>query len=609
MTNETDTTWKTDLNNMAGNKKDHFNHVDLISATLDYLQEAVFIVDKSWNIKYCNEAAMKTLTCTKDDLLESFLWDKFSASIRTAFYEAYQKSILEDTHVEFIEYDSWTKKWLNVRAFPSCGGLTFICNEKPEKNIETAVSEEVYRNMFKDYPDAVCSFDLNGKFLTVNKAFSDLFNINEEKLIGNHFSTFLPNKKKQFGIELFENVKKGSPQTVEVNLSNEIGKPFVVMLSVMPIIINTDILGAYVIIKNITKYYLNVDEIRRLYEMNQSIMEAVEDGILGLDKNLDVIMWNEAAERITGYRREELTVKSIKNLMKYVQPSIENFIVDDLELHNIDDVFINQSGVTFFKKDGTPFISEFTLTPMISGENVVGCVLTFRDITEKKNSEELIYHSEKLSAVGQLAAGIAHEIRNPLTSLKGFLQLIQFNKGGKDEYFEIMNSEFNRIEQILNELLILSKPQTMEKEVTSLVQLLDHTVTLLNTQAIIKNIKIRKEFQINDAEIECAEHQIKQVFVNLIKNAIEATPNGGKITVSITKRDGNAVVIVKDNGCGIPKGKLKRIGEPFFTTKDKGTGLGLMVSYQIIEDHGGKVHVDSEEGVGTTFTVHLPLVQ
>ncbi|MBU9720837.1 MULTISPECIES: PAS domain-containing protein [Bacillaceae] len=609
VTNKAEMSWMKNADSIVNNQQEQQDNFELMSQTFDFISDAILIVDKAWKLIYTNEAAAKLLRSSKRDLLGVHLWDKFSDNVRTTFFDSYQKSLLEDKPVEFNEYYTPLKMWLHFKVIPSKGRVTILLN-KLNDNLTMEVTEEVYRTMFRDYPDAVCSTDLRGYFLTVNKSFKEMFSVDDENIKGKHFLDYLVGNRNGRIKDIFETAINGNPQTVEINLSNEVGRPFVVMLSLIPIIVNSEIIGAYAIFKNITKYYLNVDEIRRLYDMNQSIMEAVEDGILGLDKDFNVVMWNEAAEKITGYDREELTPETIHKLLHHIQPSIDHFFNKDFNSLNLfEEIVIEKSGITFYKKDGTPFITEFTVTPMISGETVIGSVLTFRDITQKKKSEELIHQSEKLSAVGQLAAGIAHEIRNPLTSLKGFLQLIEFNQGGKQEYYDIMKSEFSRIEQILNELLILSKPQKMDKVPTSIVNLMDHTVTLLQTQAIIKNIQIKKDIQAEDAMVECAEHQIKQVFVNLIKNAIEATDDGGEINVLIRAINQEVTVEVVDTGCGIPKEKLKRIGEPFFTTKNKGTGLGLMVTFQIIEEHGGTVEVDSIEGEGTTFKIKLPLYE
>jgi two-component system sporulation sensor kinase A len=257
--------------------------------------------------------------------------------------------------------------------------------------------------------------------------------------------------------------------------------------------------------------------------------------------------------------------------------------------------------------DGTMIhVESISIPTVFNGEPATHTII--RDITERKKTQELLINSEKLSVAGQLAAGIAHEIRNPLTAIKGFLKLMAAGQPARQNYLDVISEEMNRIEDILSELLLLAKPQSLKQEAVNLRTLLEQTVTLLGTQAIMNNIAIETQFDPALPEIECDENQLKQVFINFIKNAIEAMPGGGNIWVQArAETDGRLHIYVKDNGCGIPEDKLKRLGEPFFTTKEKGTGLGLMVSRRIIENHGGDVTIASEVGKGTTVEVTLPL--
>lgn len=235
--------------------------------------------------------------------------------------------------------------------------------------------------------------------------------------------------------------------------------------------------------------------------------------------------------------------------------------------------------------------------------------IVINDVTELKKSRELLQQSDKLSVIGELAAGIAHEIRNPLTSLMGFIQLLSVNPNVEKAYCEIMLSEIERINMIVNELLLLSKPQKMNLEKVYIIRLLETVVTLLAAQSILHNVQIMTHFkaELNVLVIQGEKNKIKQVFINILKNAIEAMPKGGKVLVLVECKKSHVLVSVIDQGCGIPKDKLSKIGQAFFTTKEKGTGLGLMISYSIIESHRGFMRIKSEEGKGTIVEVQLPL--
>ncbi|WP_052144660.1 ATP-binding protein [Halalkalibacter okhensis] len=226
-------------------------------------------------------------------------------------------------------------------------------------------------------------------------------------------------------------------------------------------------------------------------------------------------------------------------------------------------------------------------------------------VKREKETEKLVIRSEKLSLTGQFAAGIAHEIRNPLTSIKGFFQLIK-ESNNKEIYYKIIEEELDKIEHVSNEMLILAKPHSESRHWYEVLTLINDVKMLLETQAILKNISIRTEFKTDDLQINCEDTKIKQVLINLIKNAIEVMDEG-TITITARKTNSRAILSVTDEGPGISKENLEKIGEPFYTTKPKGTGIGLLVCQKIIESHQGLLSIESQEGVGTTFTIELPL--
>ncbi len=236
---------------------------------------------------------------------------------------------------------------------------------------------------------------------------------------------------------------------------------------------------------------------------------------------------------------------------------------------------------------------------------VIGMLL---DTTDRRHAEEMVRKSEMLSVIGQLAAGVAHEIRNPLTSLKGFVQLLDSHVTDKREYLSIMLSELNRIEYIIREFLVLAKPQDVVYQKRDVRPMLEHIIALGETHAILHSVEIQLAIAEADLPpVNCEENQLKQVFLNLLKNAIEAMPQGGQVRVEVLcEQDETIVVRIVDQGCGIPEEKISKLGEPFFTTKETGTGLGLMVSYKIIHNHGGTITVKSREQQGTTFEIRLP---
>lgn len=228
-----------------------------------------------------------------------------------------------------------------------------------------------------------------------------------------------------------------------------------------------------------------------------------------------------------------------------------------------------------------------------------------RDLTESVKADEYMRKSEKLSIVGQLAAGIAHEIRNPLTSLKGFVQLL---KAKNTAYTDIMLDEIERINYIVSEFMSIAKPSTIHHVPTDIIALVENVVYFMQPQAHLFNVQMAIHADRHLLPILCDPHQMKQVLINVLKNAIESMPKGGSVQVSVKMIDDQTILIsVKDHGVGIPADKLPKLGEPFFSMKENGTGLGLMVCHRIIEAHKGDIRIESKVNEGTKVDILLPI--
>jgi signal transduction histidine kinase len=216
--------------------------------------------------------------------------------------------------------------------------------------------------------------------------------------------------------------------------------------------------------------------------------------------------------------------------------------------------------------------------------------------------------SEKLSVIGHLAAAVAHEIRNPLTSLKGFVQLMDMTQEVNPLHSDIMLKEIDRINIISSELLILGKKQDVAFRRIDLADSLQQVFTLMKAETNLNNIEMG--FRVKTAEpiyIMADPIEIKQLIINIVKNSIEAIEDNGKIDISLQTSDGQAVVSVSDNGMGMVPERLERIGEPFYSTKEKGTGIGLAICRKIVHRLHGEMHFESELNKGTTVTIRIPL--
>ncbi|MDP4169155.1 MAG: ATP-binding protein [Bacillota bacterium] len=343
-------------------------------------------------------------------------------------------------------------------------------------------------------------------------------------------------------------------------------------------------------------------ELRESESKFRVLFEEALDGMILWDEHNKIIDVNSAAEKMLGLSRKDL-VGQFLHIIIASCPRKRQELLKHFEIVKEKGKHSSSSTIQLINGEERHF--EFsTQHELVEAMNLT----VFRDVSEKIQMQEQLRKSDTLNVIGELAAGIAHEIRNPMTALKGFIQLLEDSM--KEEhtlYYQVINSELQRIDSIINEFLLLAKPQAVRFQEKNVVQILKETLELLNAQAVLHNVQFNLITEENLYEIFCEPNQLKKVFINIIKNAIEVMPDGGVITVSISKQDEKIHITIEDQGIGIPAGKLKKLGEPFYTTKERGTGLGLMVSFRIIEEHKGSIIIESEEGKGSLFHIYLPL--
>ncbi|MDN7244366.1 ATP-binding protein [Planococcus shenhongbingii] len=336
----------------------------------------------------------------------------------------------------------------------------------------------------------------------------------------------------------------------------------------------------------------------------QLFFETAKDAIAVFDSNNKIIAINPAFEELYGWTSEECIGQSLDLVPpeRIEEANMRTFQVQQGEsfslLETVD-----------IKKDGSLFHAQITLSP-ITDEfgNVVATSVISRDISYQKEAEKLIVQAEKLKLAGEIAAGVAHEIRNPMTVISGFVQMMQEDPSYPyKDYTKLIHSELERINLIIGEFLVLAKPQASAPKKISLRQTMDDIIVLFGPQLNSHGILLTNHWQKDDFFILGEDHRLKQVLINLLKNSVEAIGQHGQITISVENFDDGFVSLrLRDNGSGISREVLLKIFEPFYTTKSEGTGLGLIISQKIIRELGGSLEIESEEGIGTTATVLLP---
>ncbi|MFC3883310.1 ATP-binding protein [Bacillus songklensis] len=346
------------------------------------------------------------------------------------------------------------------------------------------------------------------------------------------------------------------------------------------------------------------EELHSTQEYLQSFFTFNNDAIAVIDLEGKVITVNPAFERIYGWKKDEIIGMSIPFVPSHLKKGAYERFKKVCEGEQIIG-FETQD----LCKDGRTIEVEITISPIYDSKgNVIALSEISRDITEKKATDELLRQADKLSLAGEMAAGVAHEIRNPLTSLNGFIQLIHEDSEKYHSYTNVMLSELNRLNAIIGEFLMLAKPQSMYFAPHSFHDILREVILLFETECTLKNVVIGLNLPADSCILLCDNNQLKQVFINLLKNAIEAMPQGGSIHIDAAKKDDQHMeILIRDTGSGIPPSILEHIQRPFFTTKESGTGLGLVVTQKIICRHQGDILISSEQNQGTTVTLTLPL--
>jgi PAS domain S-box-containing protein len=335
------------------------------------------------------------------------------------------------------------------------------------------------------------------------------------------------------------------------------------------------------------------------------IAENTSDLIMVMSKQHSISYFSPSHNLVLGYNEAEL--KNVE-LCKFIHPDdIENF---KNTINNMYETKKSQSMEYRYKHKIGHWINFESRCMPVKGDNnsIEHIVIISRDISERKKAEEFLLQSEKLSIVGELAAGVAHEIRNPLTTIKGFVQLYK-KENSSIEFNDLLLSELERIETITSEMLALGKPQAIQLKRTDLRELVQSTLELLQPQAYMNDIQFNLQSDEATIFITCEKNQLKQVFLNILKNAMEAMHEGGEIQLNLRKEsEGVCIISIQDQGCGIPEELLPRLGEPFYSLKEKGTGLGLMICHKIIKQHQGEIFYKSKMNHGTLVEIKLPLL-
>jgi PAS domain S-box-containing protein len=467
----------------------------------------------------------------------------------------------------------------------------------------------------KDIKDAldessiVAMTDAQGTITYVNDKFVEISKYSRDELIGqNHRILNSGYHSKEFFKKLWSTIGTGNVWKGEIRNKAKDGTNYWVDTTIVPFLNDKGKPYQYVSIRT------DISNRKESEQRLKETLKEVEDIKFALDQS-SIVAFTDAKGIITRvndkfceisqYSRDEIIGKdhSILNSGFHSKQFFKNL------WRTIGTGEVWKGEIRNKAKDGSYYWVDTTIVPFMNDDGKPYQYLAIRnDITERKRTEEILNRQDKLAAVGQLAAGVAHEIRNPLTSMKGYAEFLLEDETDEQrrEFVEIILDEINRVNVIVEDFMVLAKPKAVDLKEKNIIPIIKDVLSLLEFEARKKHVRMHFEANDDIIQIECDEDRLKQVFLNFVKNGIEAMPNGGDITVRVNVTNEQVQIAIQDTGVGIPEEKLKKIGEPFYTTKKNGNGLGLMVSYKIIESHNGTVYIESELNKGTTFNIVLP---
>jgi two-component system sensor histidine kinase PilS (NtrC family) len=361
-------------------------------------------------------------------------------------------------------------------------------------------------------------------------------------------------------------------------------------------------------------------DLDQLELLNRNIVQSINTGLITLNNQLEISYVNPAAEQISGFNYRDLEGIHIGDIF----PKIVSYLsIRDKEGGNADMPQPQKAiDIDFDRRDGIKLHLGFSQSILRDpGGDEIGLILIFQDLTEFRQMQDQVRRMDRLAVAGELAAGIAHEIKNPLASLSGSIQMLrdEVDFGPMQQrLMDITMREAERLNALVNEFLLFSRPEEAVDRSVEVNEVIDDTLEMLkNSPELSRPIRIEKTLSEN-LWVHIDAQRLQQVIWNLVLNAVQEMKNSGSLSVSTTIRtkrgSGNAQeklaeIAISDTGPGILPENQGKVFDPFFTTKDQGTGLGLTIVHRIVENYDGKIFLDSDGHSGTTFTLHFPLAE
>lgn len=340
-------------------------------------------------------------------------------------------------------------------------------------------------------------------------------------------------------------------------------------------------------------------------DYSESILENMASAVITVDAKGNVTAFNYQAQIITGNRSENMIGKPYDELSNEKNHWISEVLTNTLKNGR---VYANYE-MPFFLHENSSIPLGISTSPLRDySDKVIGAIMVLNDLSSVKDLEEKVRRTDRLASLGTMAAGMAHEIRNPLASIKTFIQLLPRKYSDpefRDSFSQVAAEEVEKINTLINRLLDFARPTPLKLQAVDLGKAMEEILLLLDNDIAERKVTLEKDFEPGKCNVVADKEQIKQVLLNLALNSLQSMEEGGRLRFIIKPGKEKAKVIISDTGCGIKPENLRQLFDPFFSTKSSGSGLGLAIVHRIIDEHGGTINVSSEVGKGTEFTIEL----
>jgi two-component system, cell cycle sensor histidine kinase and response regulator CckA len=604
-------------------------HLEKCQKIINNINDWVWETDVNGKITFSNSKIFQLLGYNPDEIIDRYIFDLMppdnSEATKKIFFDSIKKKVPFQLLENILLHKNGTGIWIETSAAPVFNDgneISGFCGCDREitarKSLESQLEESdaELNAIFRALPDLLFILDSENRIKSFHFGENQSFILSTDKFLNKNISEFFPDeilKEITEKINLTKTTNKVNSYEYCLEI-NGVLQYFEARFS----LINKQQMVA--IIRNITNRMQAIHDMEEEKEKLAVTLRSIGDGVIATDLNGNVTLMNRIAELLTGWSSHEAIGKPFIDVFRIIDEKTRD-PKDDLinAVLKLGGFMIIEKDMVLIMKDGTEKLITDSIAPIRDKQSkIVGVVLVFREFSERQQTEKKLTHLEKIESIGLLAGGIAHDFNNIMTSILGNISLAKFYAKNDDKVCKRLNEAeiaSVRAKDLTQQLLTFSKGGEPIKEIIQIENLIRESATF-----VLSGSKSSISFDIDDnlLTVEVDPGQISQVINNIVINGDQAMPDGGCIHIkarnyahpkdlSDSIKPGDYVVIeISDTGVGIHSDLLSRIFDPYFSTKPRGSGLGLSITYSILKRHNGYIDVKSEIGKGTTFRIYLP---